>query len=120
LFDLGPGRLIEDLEQTTGVLSGLEGRAAQRGDAGDGLRRRHDPQEPAGDTQADPLGLGDGGELVLRVGGDLDGVLEPFLEGLDLGPVLGELSLEFVDPGFDRRSIHGLDDLFGLAVERLA
>ncbi len=79
----------------------------------------HDPQQPPGHAQADPLGLGDGGELVLLVGGDLDGVLQPLLEGLDLGLLLGELPLKLVDAGLGRGAVHGLDDLLGLAVERL-
>jgi hypothetical protein len=119
LFDPGPGRPVEDLQQTAGVLAGLVGAASQGGDAGCGLRSGHDPEEPAGDAEADPLGLGDGGELVVLVGGDLHGVLEPLPEGLDLGPVLGELSLKLVDPGFGRGAVDGLDDLAGLAVERL-
>jgi hypothetical protein len=56
---------------------------------------------------------------VLRVGGDLDGVLRPLLEGLNLGPLPGELPLEFVDPGLGRGAVHGVGDLFGLAVQRL-
>jgi hypothetical protein len=119
LFDLRPGRLVEDLQQAAGVLSGLEGDASQGRHAGDGLRRRHDLQEPTSDAQADPLGLGDGGELAMRLGGDLDGVVEALPEGLDLGPVLGELELKPVDPGFGRGAVDGLDDLAGLAVERL-
>ena len=79
----------------------------------------HDPQQPPGHAQADPLGLGDGGELVLLVGGDLDGVFQPLLEGLDLGPLLGELPLKLVDPGLGRGAVHGVGDLLGLAVERL-
>ena len=54
LFDLGPGRLVEDLKQTAGVLSGLEGGASRGRHARDGLRRRHELQEPTGDAQADP------------------------------------------------------------------
>jgi hypothetical protein len=56
---------------------------------------------------------------VVLLGGDLHGVLEPLLEGLDLGPVFGELSLELIEPGFGRGAVDGLDDLAGLAVERL-
>jgi hypothetical protein len=102
-----------------GVPAGLVGGASQGRHAGDGLRAGHDPEEPAGDTQADPLGLGDGGELAMRVGGDLDGVVEPLPEGLDLGPVLGELPLKLVDPGFGCGAVDGRDDLVGLTVERL-
>ena len=116
MLDLGPGRLVEDLKQTAGVLSGLEGDASEGRHAGDAHRRHHDLQEPPGDAQANPLGLGDGGELAMRVGGDLDGVVEPLLEGLDLGPVLGEFESKLVDPGFGRGAV---DDLAGLAVERL-
>jgi len=64
--------------------------------------------------------LGDGGELVVLVGGDLDGALQPFLEGSDLGPPLGELSPKSIDPGFDRGAVDGFDDLLGFAVERLS
>ena len=66
-----------------------------------------------------PLGLGDGGELVLLVGGDLDRVFQPLLEGLDLGPLLGKLSLKLVESGLGRGAVHGVGDLFGLAVQRL-
>ena len=76
-------------------------------------------KQPPGHAQADPLGLGDGGELVLRVGGDLDGVFEPLPEGLDLGLLLGELLLKLVDPGLGRGAVDGLGDLFGLAIKRL-
>ena len=56
---------------------------------------------------------------MLLVGGDLDGVFQSLSEGLDLGLPLGELPLEFVDSGLGRGAVHGLGDLFGLAVERL-
>ena len=46
-------------------------------------------------------------------------MFQPLLEGLDLGLPLGELSLQFVDAGLRRGAVHGLGDLFGLAVERL-
>jgi hypothetical protein len=120
LLDPGPGRLVEDLEQGPGVLSGLEGRPPQRRHAGDRLRSGHDVQEPAGDAQADALGLGDGGELVLLLAGDLHGVFESLLKGLDLGLAAGELLLEFVDAGPGGVSFDGLGDLLGLTVERLA
>ena len=81
LFDLGPGRLVEHLEQRAGLLAGLEGRPPQRRHARTASRPRHDPQQPPGHAQADPLGLGDGGELVLLVGGDLDGVSRAALGG---------------------------------------
>ncbi len=54
-----------------------------------------------------------------RVGGDLDGVSEPPLEGLDLGVLLGKLSLEIVDASPGRGAVHGIGNLLGLAVERL-
>ena len=119
LLDPGPGDLVEDLDQGPGPPAGLEGRPPQRRHAGDRLRSGHDVQEPAGDAQADALGLGDGGELVLLVGSDLDRVFEPLLEDLDLGPLVGELPLKFVDPGPGRGAVDGIGDLFGLAVERL-
>jgi hypothetical protein len=53
------------------------------------------------------------------VAGDLDGMLEPLVECLDLGLGVGELSLELVDPSLGHRAGDGLDDLLGLAVERL-
>lgn len=77
-------------------------------------------QEPACDAEADALGLGNDGELALLLGGDLDGDSEPLLEGLDLGPLFGELLLEFVDAGPGCGAVHGVGDLSGLAVERLA
>jgi hypothetical protein len=52
-------------------------------------------------------------------GGDLDGVLEPLSDGLDLGPLLGELSLKVVDLGLGRGAVDGVGDLFSLAVKRL-
>ena len=85
LLDLGPGRLVEHREQRTGLRSGLQGHPPQRRDAPTAPRPRQDPQQPPGHAQADPLGLGDGGELVLLVGGDLDGMSQPLLEGLNLG-----------------------------------
>jgi hypothetical protein len=47
-------------------------------------------------------------------------VSELLSEGLDFGPLLGELSLKLVDPGFGRDAVHGVDDPLGLAVERLS
>jgi hypothetical protein len=119
-LDLGLCRLIEDLEQEAGVLAGLEGGPPEGRHARDGLRPGHDPQESSGDAQADPLGLGDDGELGLLLGGDLDGELELLLEGLDFRMPLGEFSLKAVDPGSGRDAIDGLDNLLGLAIERLS
>src|SRR5512135_1308531 len=96
LFDQGPGRLVEHLEQLSGALAGLQSRPPQRRYARRGFRPLHDPQQPPGRAQADPLGLSDGSELVLLVGGNLDRALQSILEGLDLGLPRGELLLEFV------------------------
>jgi hypothetical protein len=57
---------------------------------------------------------------MVLLGGDLDGALQPFPEGSDLGPLLGEFSPKLIDPGFDHAAVDGLDDLLGLAVERLS
>ena len=76
-------------------------------------------QEPPGHAQADPLGLGDGGELVLFVGRDLDGMAEPLLEVMDLGLALGQLLRKLVDLGLGRGAVDGVGDLLGFAVERL-
>ncbi len=118
-MDPGPGRLIEDLEQAAGVLAGPEGRPSQGRHTRGGSHPRHDLQESPGHAEADPLGLGDDGELGLLLGGDLQGELQPLLEGLNLGVPLGELPVKPVDPGLDRNAIDGLDDLVGLAIERL-
>ncbi len=56
---------------------------------------------------------------MLRVGGDLDGVLQPLFEGFNLGLPLGELPLKVFDLGLRRGAVHGLGDLFGLAIKRL-
>jgi hypothetical protein len=120
LFDPGPGRLVEHREQGAGTLTGTESRPSRRRNARGGSRSLHDPEQSPGHAQADPLGLGEGGELVLLVDGDLDGVLESLPEGLDLGPLLDELLPEFVDAGLSRGAVHGESDLLGLAVERLA
>jgi hypothetical protein len=76
-------------------------------------------QESPGHAEADALGLGDDGELGLLLGGDLAGELQPLPEGLNFSVSLGELSVKPVDPGLDRNAIDGLDDLPGLAIERL-
>jgi hypothetical protein len=120
LLDPGPCHLVEDTEQGPGVLTGLEGRPSQRRHAGDRHRSGHDLQEPAGDAEADALGLGDRGELVPLLAADLHGVLQPPAEGPILGVTVGELSPEFVDPSFGRGAVDGLYDLLGLTVERLA
>jgi hypothetical protein len=120
LFDPRPGRLVEDLEQGPGVPTGLEGRPPQCRHARDWRRSGHHVQEPAGDAEAHPLGLGDGGELVLLVAADLHGVLQPRAEGSILGLTVGQASPQFLDPGLRRGAIDGLDDLLGLTVERLA
>jgi hypothetical protein len=119
-LDPGPGRLVENLEQRPGVAAGPEGRPPQGRHARDGLRSGHDAQEPTGDAEADPLGLGDGGEFLLLVAGDLHGVLQALAEGLDLGLLLGEMTPKLVNPGSGRGAVHGLDDLGGLAIKRLA
>jgi hypothetical protein len=119
LLDLGPCRLIEDLEQAAGVLARLEGRPPQGGHARGGSRPGHDLQESPGDAEADPFGLGDDGELGLLLGGDLEGELQLLLEGLNFGVPLGEFPVKPVDPGLGRDAIDGLDDLLGLAIERL-
>ena len=119
LLDPGAGRLVEDFEQGAGMSSGRERRPAQRRHAGGRLRSGHDVQESSGDAEADPLGLGDGGELVLLVGSDLDGVFQPLFQGVDLGLPLGKVSLQIVDLGPRRGALQSLGDLFGLAVQRL-
>jgi len=120
LFYPGPGRLVEDREEGPGLLAGLERGAAQCRPAQGRLGSGYDEQEPAGDGEADPLGLGDGGELILHVSGDLDGSLQAAAKGPILGLAVGELLSEVFDPSFGRRAIDGLDDLLGLAIERLA
>jgi hypothetical protein len=102
------------------VLAGLQRRPPQCRHAWDGLRSGHDLQESASDAEADPLRLCNGDELLLPVAGDLDGPLQAAAKGPILGLPVGELSPEVVDPGFGRRAIDGLDDLLGLAVERLS
>ncbi len=119
MLDPGPGRLVEHPEQAAGVLAGLESRPPQGRHAGDRLRPGHDEQEPAGDTQAHPLGLGDGGEFALRLAGDLDGLLQSQAEGPILGLPVGQASPQFLDPGPGGAAVDGLDDLLCLAVERL-
>jgi hypothetical protein len=79
----------------------------------------HDLQQPPGHAQADPLGLGDGGELMLLLGSELDGVFQPLFEGVDLGLPSGELSLKFFDSALRHGAVHGLGDLFGLTIKRL-
>ena len=111
LLDSGPGRLVEDLEQRPGVPAGLEGRPSQGRHARDRHRSGHDVQEPSGDAQADPLGLGDGGEFLLLVPSDLHGVLGSLLKGLDLGLAAGQLLLEFVNASLGGGAVNGLDDL---------
>jgi hypothetical protein len=76
--------------------------------------------ESAGDAEADPLGLGDGGGPLLLVAGDRHGSLRALAEGPILGLPVGELSPEVADPGFGRGAVDGLDDLLGLPVERLS
>jgi hypothetical protein len=119
VFDLGPGLLVEHLEQCASPHAGLQGRPSQGGNARGGFRPRplHDPQQPPGDAQADSLGLGDGGELVLFLGGDLHGVLEPLVKGLIFRLLLGQLPLKFVDAGLGGGPVQSVNDLIGLAVE---
>jgi hypothetical protein len=119
LVDLGPCRLIEDLEQATGVLAGFEGRPSQGRHARGGSRPRHDLEESPGDAEADALGLGDDGELGLLIGGDLAGELQLLMESLNFSVPLRELPVKPVDPGLDPDAFDGLDDLLGLAIERL-
>jgi hypothetical protein len=120
LLDPGPGRLVEHAEQEAGPLASLAGGASQGRHTRDGGRRRHDVHESPGHAQADPLGLGDGGELLLLLGSDLDDVFEPLPEFLDLGLPLGQLLLKLVDSAPGRGAVDGIGDLPGLAVERLS
>jgi hypothetical protein len=120
LLDPGTGRLVEDTEQGPGMPTGREGRPPQRRHARHRLRSGHDLQESMGDAEADPLGLGDGGELVLRVAGDLHGPLQSGAQGAILGLLVGQASSQLLDPGLGRGAVDGFDDLPGLAVERLA
>jgi hypothetical protein len=120
LLDPGAGRLVEHAEQEAGPLARLARAASQGRHARDGGRPRHDSQESPGHAQADPLGLGDGGELVLLVGSDLDGVFETLPESIDLGLPLGQLLLKLVDSAPGRGAVDGIGDLPGFAVERLA
>jgi len=120
LLDPGPGRLVEDLEQGPGMPTCLEGRPPQGRHAGDRRRPGHDVQEPAGDGEADPFGLGDGGELLLLVAGDLHGPLQPRAKGPILGLLVGQASLQFLDVGSGDGAVGGLDDRLGLTVKRLA
>jgi hypothetical protein len=76
-------------------------------------------QESPGHAKADSLGLGDDGELGLLLGGDLGGEFQLLLEGLNFGVPLGEFSVKTVDPGLDPNAIDCLNDLLGLAIERL-
>jgi hypothetical protein len=119
VFDLGPRPLVEHLEQGAGPHTGLQGGASQGGHTRGGSRPRYDPQQPSGDAQADPLGLGDGGELVLFFGGDLHSVLQPLVKGLILRLLLGQLPLKFVDAGLGGGPVQGINDVIGLTVERL-
>jgi hypothetical protein len=120
LLDPRSGCLVEDPEQGPGVLTSLVGRPSQGRHARNRHRSGHDLQEPLGDAETDPFGLGDGGELVLLVAGDLHGVLQTSAKGPILGVAFGKLSPEVVDPCFGRRAVNSLDDLLGLTVERLA
>src|SRR5271157_2723402 len=87
--------------------------------AGDGYRPGHSLQQPPCHAQANTFGLGNTCELVLFVPRDLDGVLQPLLEVLDMSLLAGELLLKIVDAGLDRSSVHGIDGLSGIAVKRL-
>ena len=100
-------------------LASFLGGPSQRRHARGSYRPGHDLQQPPRHAQADTLGLGDAGELVLFVACDLDSVLQPLLEILDLSLLPGELPLEFVDAGLDCGSVDSIGDLTGLAVKRL-
>jgi hypothetical protein len=119
LLDLGLDHLVEHLKQLSSALTSLLGGSSQRRNAGDGYRPGQNLQEPPRDVQADPLGLGDAGELVLLLTRDLDGLLEPLLEGLDLSLLVGQLPLQWVDGGLPCGCLDGMDDLSGFAVKRL-
>jgi hypothetical protein len=102
------------------VQAGLLRGASQRRHARGRLRSGDDIEESAGNAEADPLGLGDGGELLLLVASDLHGPLQAAAKGLIFGLAVSELSPEVVDASHDGRALDGLDDLCGLAIERLA
>jgi hypothetical protein len=118
-LDQGPGRLVEHLEQAAGMLAGLESGPPQRRYARSGFRPLYDLEQSPGHAQTDPFGLGDGGKLVSLVGSDLDRVFPSLLERLDFRPLRDDLLLLFVAAGLGRGAVHGVDDLFGLAVQRL-
>lgn len=120
MFDAGPRHLVEDFQQGPGVLAGLECGASQCGDAGGGVGSLDDLEEASGDAEADALGLSDGGEVVVELRGEEDGVLEAVMEGLDLGVLAVELLLKWCDASLGGLAIDGLDDVVGLAIECLA
>ena len=120
MFDAGPRHLVEDLQQGAGVLAGLERGPSQGGDAGCGAGALDDLQEATGDAEADALGLGDSGEVVVQLRREEDGVLESVVECLDLGVLAVELFLKLGDASLGGIAIQGLDDVLGLAIEGLS
>jgi hypothetical protein len=67
----GPSLFVENLQQGSGTHGGSARKATQLGDAGCMLTQE-DGQESARNGEADPLGLGAGGEVGLQVGTDVD------------------------------------------------
>ena len=120
MFDAGPRYLVEDFQQAAGVLASLEGSPPQGGDAGGGVGSVDDLKQASGDTEADALGLGDGGEVVVELRGEDDGVLESVVEGLNLGVLAVELFLEPLAASQGGLGIEGQDDVVSLAVEGLS
>lgn len=119
LLDTGPGRLVEHSEQGCRLLARVLSRTAQGSDAGRRLDATNDLKQAAGDRQADAFGLGDGGEVVLKLRGQENGILQAVLEGLKFGLLGVELVAQLVDLGLGGLTFDRLNDVLGLAVEGL-
>jgi hypothetical protein len=85
-----PAVLVGDLEQRRGPLGSSLGPAAEFGNAG-GALAENDLQEAVGHGQADPDGLGRGGELGLAILVKDNGVVKAALQVVTAGLGLFEL-----------------------------
>ena len=116
--DARTSRLVEDFQQPAGVPPCRGAGAPQRRHASR-PRRQEGLEEAAGDREADPLGLGHAGHFGLLLRGDLDGTPQALLKLVHLASELSDLLLQFGDPGLGRGAVDRVDDLRGLAIERL-
>jgi hypothetical protein len=118
LFDVRSGHVVEDRQQSIGLLGSRMGPASQLGDTGRALLEQRQQQSP-GDRQADAFGLSCGGEAGELIGIEDDSLLALLVEviafSVEAVVVLGKVVKLLAVIG----AVNSLHDPWRVAVERL-